>query len=490
MKGGDTVAEKKVNTKLPVIFQNIKQYEKDDARFLKVKIWLMHTGVNFNGSSFSKEVVDKAIPTLANTPILAFIEENSSGEQDFSDHRIVLHRNEEGEFNLKYLGSAVGVIPETNNARWETRVTDSGEEKEYLVVDALMWNKWDEPTNIMNQKGVTSQSMELSDSYSGTFDKDGVFHFESFEFFGACLLGDDVLPAMQNSTVEIEFSKNEALQNTIEKKLQEFYTLFSQEGGTKMEDNNELDVNTNLEEELQDEVISTSTEFELESVNEEVTPDTELESIEPVVNEPIQEFVLSGEQMVQQIRAALSNEKHIDRWGDYCRSYWYVDYTDSSVIFENIQDGYQLYQAPYTMNGDNVEINFEESLKVKIEYVPFEGAATSFASNFERIEAEKLANELQLNELRAYKRQREESDIKAKFADKLSEEEFASVFESMKDTDIQEVEDKLFALYGKKNFSIQSNSSTPEVNKIVLPLSKEEDVVSSPYGGLFEKYNK
>ncbi|WP_341323373.1 hypothetical protein NSQ62_07835 [Solibacillus sp. FSL H8-0523] len=484
------MTEKKVNTKLPAIFQNIKQYEKDDARFLKVKIWLMHTGINFNGSSFSKEVVENAIPTLANTPILAFIEENSVGEQDFSDHRLVLHRNEEGEINLKYLGSAVGVIPEANNARWEMRVTDSGEEKEYLVVDALMWTKWDEPTNIMKQKGITSQSMELSDKYSGTFDKDGVFQFETFEFFGACLLGEDVLPAMQNSTVEIEFSKQEALQNTIEKKMQEFYTLFSQEGGTEMEDNNELDVNTNLEEEVQDEVVSTNTEFELEPVNEEVTPDTELESNEPVVNEPIQEFALSGEQMKQQIRAALSKEDHIDHWGDKCRSYWYVDYTDTLVIFENIKDGYQLYQAPYAMTGDNVEIKFEESVKVKIEYVPFEGAATSFASNFERIEAEKLANELQLDELRAYKRQREELDIKAKFADKLSEEEFTNVFEAMKDAEIQDVEDKLFAIYGKKNFSVVSNIPNAEVNKVALPLSKEENVVPTPYGGLFEKYNK
>lgn len=168
------MTERKVTTQVPVIFQNVEKYEKEDTRFLKVKVWLMHTGQNLNGSSFSKEVVDKAIPTLANTPILSFIEENALGESDFSDHRIVLHRNEDGEFNFKYLGSAVGVIPENNNAHWETRVTDSGEEKEYLVVEALMWTKWGDPTDIMKRKGITNQSMELAENYTGSFDDKGL----------------------------------------------------------------------------------------------------------------------------------------------------------------------------------------------------------------------------------------------------------------------------------------------------------------------------
>ncbi|MCD3328207.1 hypothetical protein G8V02_15305, partial [Clostridium botulinum D/C] len=81
-----------VNKKIPVIFQKLDQYESEysDIRFLKVKIWLMHLGENFNGSYFSKEVVENAIPSLSNTPILTYIETNSSGEEDFSDHRTII----------------------------------------------------------------------------------------------------------------------------------------------------------------------------------------------------------------------------------------------------------------------------------------------------------------------------------------------------------------------------------------------------------------
>ena len=410
------MTERKVSTQIPVIFQNVEKYEKEDTRFLKVKIWLMHTGQNLNGSSFSKEVVDKAIPTLANTPILSFIEENSAGEQDFSDHRIVLHKNDDGEFNFKYLGSAVGVIPEVNNAHWETRVTDSGEEKEYLVVDALMWTKWGDPTDIMNRKGITSQSMELAENYSGSFDDKGLFHFESFSFFGACLLGDDVSPAMQSSTVEVQFSKNEDLQNTIENKLNEFYTLFSQEGGTKME-----------------EVTSVEETVEIE----EVVESTEVE--------PTQEFdILSRETTDEDLEAHEEAKEDAE-----------TDKQDTEVEVE--------------------------STELVVELVDYEAKFNELSAEFTKLQS-------QLTELTTYKREREESDIKAKFADKLSEEEFAQVFESMKDAEIQDVEDKLFALYGKKNFSISSSNTSTQVNKVTLALPKEEEATRPPYGGLFEKY--
>ena len=43
---------------IPVSFEKIADYIQDDSRFTKVKIWLMHTGLNYNKSIFDKEVVD------------------------------------------------------------------------------------------------------------------------------------------------------------------------------------------------------------------------------------------------------------------------------------------------------------------------------------------------------------------------------------------------------------------------------------------------
>lgn len=567
--------DKKPNTQIPVIFQNVKSYEneEEDSRFLKIKVWLMHTGVNYNNSSFSRKVVDAHIKTLANTPILAFIEENEDGEQDFSDHRMVLHRTTDGGIDLKYLGAAVGVIPEDNNAKWETRVTDSGESLEYLTVEALMWTKWDEPINIMKNKGFTGQSMELNDNYSGSWDESGVFHFESFSFFGACLLGEGVFPAMRNSTAEIEFSKDENIQNTIEDKLQEFYTLFSQEqGGNKdmtkktpatksTSERTVLDTFTSEEyaeaiamnlafdsdastssedtkvdpalDNSESTVIEPEAKFEEEpeeDLDPEVDPDPEPEEEEedevtpPVTTDddnsatttakpkkkPEEEFALTASQLANQLRIQIGKEQHTDRWGDTCRTYWYVDHTDSTVIFENYQDGYQLYEATYTLNGDNVEIQLDKSYKVKVEYVPFEGESASFTANLERFnvlesqsevavkESHKELNENftalttdyeslkgQLSELQSYKRTREEEDVRNKFTGKLSEEEFSQVFIEMKDSPLEDIEKELFALIGQKNFSIQVPVN-PNVNKLNIEITKSDNNLANPYDALKE----
>lgn len=528
---------KKPNTQIPVIFQSIKTYENEteDSRFLKIKIWLMHTGKNFNGSSFTKEVVDAHLHTLANTPILAFIEENSDGEQDFSDHRMVLHRTTDGGIELKYLGSAVGVIPQDNNAKWETRVTDDGEELEYLTVEALMWTKWDEPINIMKEKGFTNQSMELADNYSGNWDKDGVFQFETFSFFGACLLGEGVMPAMKSSVAEVQFSKDENIQNTIESKMQEFYTLFSQEGGNEYmskEQKEKVETESTIEQ-ATDAQFAEATEMNLafdasinsdnpENVSDDTNPsddtnfETNPEDLESTqINsdsstaDTTTEFALTANQLREQLRIQIGKENHVDRWGDTCRSYWYVDHTDTTVIFENYQDGYQLYEATYTVNGDNVEVQTDKSYKVKIEYVPFEGESTAFTSNLERFnvlesqsieavsEAHTELNEnfttltsdyeilkSQLTELQAYKRQTEESEIKAKFEGKLSDDEFTQVFTEMKENTLESIEEKLFALIGKKNFSIQSTQTSSNVNKVTIPHQKD-DAIKSPYGDFF-----
>ena len=452
------MTERKVNTQIPVIFQNVEKYEKEDKRFLKVKIWLMHTGENLNGSSFSKEVVEKSLHSLANTPILAFLEDNSSGEQDFSDHRIVLHRNEDGDFNFKYLGSAIGVIPENNNAHWEKRVTDSGEEKEYLVVDGLMWTKWGEPTDIMNRKGITSQSMELADNYTGSFDDKGIFHFDSFDFFGACLLGDDVLPAMQSSTVEIQFSKVNNLQNTIENKLKEFYTLFSQQGGTGMEDNL-----TNVEQEVTEEKEIESTETVEQEFEEAKQPETKLDEVtEELAKDEVQPTEDSNE-------APASTE---NATGDVEE-----EQTKDIIVDESPEEALEKREEE-SVEENGVELRATDS--EPSEQTDFEAKYIELNEQFTSLQDE-------IKQLSDYKRQREEDDIKAKFADKLSEQEFKDVFESMKDADIQDVEDKLFALYGKKNFSISSTRTDTQLNKIKLALPKEENVEFNPYGDIFDK---
>lgn len=383
----------------------------------------MHTGQNLNGSFFSKEVVEKAIPTLANTPILSFIEDNAQGDKDFSDHRMALKRSEDGDYSFKYLGSAVGVIPETNNAHWEMRVTDSGEEKEYLVVDALMWTKWDDPTDIMTAKGTTAQSMELADDYTGFYDENNIFRFDTFKFWGACLLGEGVQPAMQNSTAELQFTESaKATQKTIENKLEEFYTLFSQQGGIQMAE----------------EVKETEQEFEA-TIDE--TTETQVEEVET-------EMEATDEVEVQVEEAPESETK--------------VEEEVAEQPVEEVE-----------------EAEVEEETVEAVEVIDYEAKFNELQSEFTSLESK-------LEELKSYKRSREEEDMKSQFSEKLSDDEMAQVFEAMKESSMEEIEVKLFALYGKKNFST-NKTVTQTVNKVAFSLPKDDNKVDNPYGDIFEK---
>lgn len=125
----------------PVTFEKVDEIKSGDTRFTRLKCWLMHTNENYNHSSFSKEVIEDALPTLAYIPVVGFLEDNELGEEDFSDHRYIITKDHKG-IRRKYMGSAYGVVlsPEDNNAHFETKVCDDGIEREFIVADAIMWN--------------------------------------------------------------------------------------------------------------------------------------------------------------------------------------------------------------------------------------------------------------------------------------------------------------------------------------------------------------
>lgn len=449
--------ERKINTKIPVIFQNLEHFDTKDTRFVKVKIWLMHTGENFNGSYFSKEVVNENLHTLANTPILAFIEENSNGELDFSDHRIVLERENE-KTKYVYKGSAIGIIPETNNAKWEKRVTDSGKELEYLTVEGLLWTKWDDPIDIMNRKQFTSQSMELHDDYDGHFDENGIFHFTKFSFFGACLLGDDVLPAMENSTVElVHFSSNNEIKKTIEEKLEEFNNVLvklsfnAEKGGNTVEK-----VKSNAQE-----TVETSTKIEqVKEVKENETTVSE-ENLEAM---DTQENFEEQQETTKNIIENKSTE------------------TVEEAEFEQTEEKKETISS-YDSEGNKVA----EIIEKTVENSSVEVEETYSKEFVEQLQSQINQLSSEIEELKAYKLQREKQDLIDKFEGKLTKEEIEEVFASFKDLPIEEVETKLLALYGKKNFSIDKKQ-TKETGKVQITVNDNKNIVNEPYNGLFSKY--
>lgn len=379
----------------PINFEVTKEIESQDSRFLKVIIDVLHTGENYNGSVFTKEVVNENIETIKNTPILGFIRKMPFGENDFEGHEYVLTKTENG-IERKYIGSAYGIIPESCNPRWIIKEDGTGEEREYLQVDAVLWTKFKDSIEIMKRDFSKGESMEIDpNSVEGYEDEDtGVFHFTKFSFDGCCVLGEGIQPAMSNANITIqdvqftvsEFVKN--IQSELNNKYSEFTRLIEESNKSELHSNNG------------------------EGGNDDMATD----------------FSQTVMQQFSDIAKIVSDfELTKNRWGEAVPRYYLVDIQDNEVIIVDVENNYQYYGCEFSMDGDKPVVNFETAKRKKITYAdyvegeaPIEGAF-NFGTHISDIEnaaftkvseAEKNveeANEAKVNAETNY------SDLKAEY---------------------------------------------------------------------------
>lgn len=486
-----------VSTKIPVRFEKVNQF---DDRFIQVKIWLMHTGLNYNGSSFDKETVEKAVPSLNNTPILAYIEESISGEKDFAGHEMEIVV-EDGEYKMRYLGKAVGVIPETNNWRWEQKEGDNGEMLEYLVVDGYMWTKFDESSDIIESLTEVPQSMELHNDHDGYFDKEGIYHFTDFKFYGACLLGQDVLPAMAQSSVEVYNNAN--VFKTIHDKMAELREAFAIDSDRKEETEVLEKEQTEFTEDNQDEKLK-SFEEEPEEVKdqeeytenpEENDPDSktnnyeeeeETEGEEPEEDEEDEEeenfsanFQVKDDRIIKEFK--LSHEDIYRKLFEECEKYsmekgiadpWDVyvaEVYDDYVIMVDIWEE-KYFKLSYDKDDkeDKVYIKDDSHVEVFPQYLTAEekGALEMMRENFESLKEENESlKKFKTEATMAYHEEKSE-EIFNSFTE-LQPEDYSDIKENVHDYTLEQIEEKMFSILGRKKANFSKNKKDTK-NKLAL----------------------
>ena len=317
-------------SKLPVSFTVNHCFETKDLRFLAITIDVLHTGLNFNGSIFEKAVVDANADSIKNTPVLGYIALNPDGELDFQGHKYNAIEDENG-IRYVYGGSAYGVIPESCNYRWIEKICDDGISREFFQVDALLWTKFEDAVEIFERDGGKPQSMELElSSIAGYEQEDGTFVFTDFNFEGCCLLSstdDSIQPAMINSSAVAQFSA-ENIATEIKNKLNEYFTI----------------------------------------VEDHANDNKEVGSKMP---EPIN-FTLNLMEQIEEIHNVLSERKFVDDWGWETSQYCFVDVQDDEVIVMDRADHYKLYGMKFSMNDDNIQIDFDSAVRKKTKYENFE----------------------------------------------------------------------------------------------------------------------
>lgn len=538
-----------MNQRYPVSFIKKGEYESSDFRFIDVSIDVMHTGANFNKTSFTKDAINKAVPTICNTPILGYVvDELDEEDKDFKGHEHEL-RITDKDVKYVYAGQAYGVIPESCNPRWIVKDDGTGIEREYLRVDGLIWTKFSDPVDIFTRDGTKNHSVELTDMACGPADKNGNVPVGSFKFDGCCILSTtdpSIKPAMTGSCVTANFSV-EDITAQIRDRLYEYQAI--QQNYTAQNDNpsdeekgdttpmNENEKNPAMTEnavaegavenpEIETpaaENTATKTESEAapaenaapEEGAENATTEVPAENTAPAEeDEPAasSEFTLTANQLRDEVYNALLKVQVPSRWDNECMipKYWLTDIQGSEVIVTD-SGTYQLMGIPYSMNGDNVVLEYENIKRKKVIYEDWDngdvmpGLITMFSTLTDKLvelsdSFTKAANEVSeiKPKLEAY--QQAEADAKAAemeakrnalfatFDEKLGADAEYIALKENKEISYSDLETKCYALVGRKSAEFSYVPNKNNKGTVRFGVGGTQNGSDVAYGGLIEHY--
>lgn len=539
----------------PISFTKKNEYSNSDFRFIDVSIDVMHTGSNRNKTSFTKDVISKAIPSICNTPILGYVvDELDEEDKDFKGHEHEL-RITDKDVKYVYAGQAYGVIPESCNPRWIVKDDGNGTEREYLRVDGLIWTKFNDPVDIFTRDGTKNHSVELTDMACGPADKNGDVPVGSFLFDGCCILSTTdpkIQPAMTGSCVTANFSV-EDITSQIRERLYEYQALqqnytaqnenpSDEEKGdiTPMNENEKNSVVTENTTTKNPEIETPPAENAVQEPETQTTENsvpTEGEGEAPATNNTVadadegttaptentapttegepagaQEFTLTIMQLTDEVSSILAEQKTPSKWDpEYMvPRYWMNDIQDNEVIVMDYST-YRLMGIPYSMNGDNVVLDFENAKRKKVSYADWDegevlsGITAAFTEmNTKMTELTKefqsataVVNEMK-PKLEAYQQAEAEAiaaadkakrdELFAIMDEKLgANAEYAALKES-KEISYADLETKCYALVGRQSAEFSYVPNKNNKGTVRFGVGGTQNGSDVAYGGLIEHY--
>lgn len=538
-----------MNQRYPISFSKKKEYETSDFRFIDVCIDVMHTGANLNKTSFTKDTINKAVPSIANMPILGYVvNELDDEEKDFKGHEHEL-RITDTDIKYLYVGQAYGVIPESCNPRWIIKDDGTGTEREYLRVDGLIWTKFGDPVDIFTRDVTKNHSVELTDMICGVKGDDGITPVSSFKFDGCCILSTTdpkIQPAMTGSCVTANFSVDD-ITSQIRERLYEYQSLqqnysaknenpSDEEKGdiTPMNENEKnpaVTENAVAEGTVENpEVEATTAENAATKTESEAVPTENAASEEGAENatteppaenttsaeegEPAasSEFTLTANQLRDEVYNALLKVQVPSRWDHECMipKYWLTDIQGNEVIVTD-SGTYQLMGIPYSMNGDNVVLEYENIKRKKVIYEDWDngdvmpGLVTMFSAFTDKLvelsdNFTKAANEVSeiKPKLEAYQQAEAEAVAAAEKAkrdelfsimdEKLgANAEYAALKENTEIT-YAELETKCYALVGRQSAEFSYVPTTNNHGTVRFGVGGTQNGSDAEYGGLMKHY--
>lgn len=525
---------------------NFDESNKNKDGLLPVHLQSCHTDLNVNGSNIESSVMEAALPSFSNRPILGYIhkvttDENPEGQWEFYSHN--MHEDENGD--VVYDEYPIGIIPESCNAQL---VYDEEKKKTYCEVDGYIFEEYSKAAEILQREEECSVSVELSIRELSYDAKQKFLNIEDFWFSGVTILGktpqgNEVKPGMTGSNIKLaDFSsKNNSLFEDYESKMVELQArienletacfnkeqnssvrTLSKEGGnkesmTKFEKllakyNKTVEDVTFDYSELSDEELEAkfaevfgkdnNTDGDNSGDNTVNEPSNDNEGDEENTTEPegttdgdnegegqnFENMTKTFEISHDDIRYALYNL--LSSYEDADNEWYYITGVyDSYFVYES-WDGGKIYGQKYTKDNDNVSFdgeryNLHKEYLTDSEYTEIQDMRSNYSSVVEELNTYKSA-EVFADKMTVF-------DDEA-YSEYLDTDEFKALMseDSVNKYSKEELSEKADATLGKlvkKNKTFSFAGETPQkkhVSRVAFNAEKETEDTYKPYGDLFD----
>ena len=514
----------------PIVIQAIQDFSsadveetEDNKLFAKVRV--CHTLLNRNGSYISEESMKAAMPSLKYAPLLANIHQLDDGSWDFHSHDYHIEKDEDGNEVVVYDEKQVG----TFTADDPYLEYDEEMDKTYVIARVAIPESYTRCADIIRDKNGTKVSCELI-VYDCSYNaKEKYLQLENFEFAGCTCLGSEkdgtpIGEGMLGSKITLEdFSEeNNSLIKFNEKMVELQARLEKLETACFDNNNSEEGGNENLNKfdelcqkygktaedvtfdyaEMSDEELEAkfaemfddgnsdngesgepSNDGEGDNVGTSDSNGTEGES------QTFKKIVRTYEISHEDLRYALYNL--LAPYEEADNDYYYISNVfDSYFVYEGWCTD-KIYRQGYTKDEDNVTFDGERiELFRELLTASEKAELESMRSNYAELKAFK--ENVEKNELHSKK---ESLLADEKYSVLSDNEAFTELKKNMDNYSIDDLETKAKVIFADYVSSVGVFSAKPETPKSkVLYMSnsnsEKESKKKTPYGGIFEKYNK
>ena len=194
----------------PIIVQSFGKIKTEDTTAMGLTpctLMACHTELNRNQSFIAESVMNNALASFSNRPILGYIHQLEDGSWNFWDHRMSIEEDGD-ETRIEYLETPIGVIPESCNAHLEY---DEEHDKNYVVVNGFLYDDYgNRAVEIIQENGGNVDvSVELAINSMSYNAKENYLNIEDFTFMGVTCLGKTpdgavVHPGMEGANLKLD----------------------------------------------------------------------------------------------------------------------------------------------------------------------------------------------------------------------------------------------------------------------------------------------